>query len=350
MIVLAAASTRLAGAESDTGMKHRMDELLREHDRPRAPGAAVMVVRRGRVVFAKGYGQADVEHNVPCTTNTNFRLASVSKQFTAMAVMMLAERNQLSLEEKLADIFPEFPAYGRAINVRHLLTHTSGLIDYEDVISKGTTIPVVDRDVLRLLLEQDRTYFTPGREFRYSNSGYALLALIVEARSGQTFARFLKQNIFEPLKMGNTLAYEAGSSLVPNRAYGYSADGAAFRRTDQSLTSSVLGDGGIYSSVVDLRKWDQALTAGKLVKKKTLARIFEAGPQTDHAGTRYGFGWYIGQYRGAKEIWHSGTTRGFSTRIVRYPDTQSVIIILTNRNEAQLSDLARAIADTLLFD
>lgn len=349
-ILLFAASTPLIAVEPDSVMERRMDELFRDYAKPGVPGAAVMVVRNGKVVFARGYGMADVEAEMPCATNTNFRLASVTKQFTAMAVMMLVERKRLSLDEKLIDLFPEFPTYGRAITVRHLLTHTSGLIDYEDVIPKGTTIPVLDRDVLRLLLRQDKTYFPPGTKFRYSNSAYALLALIVEGRSGQTFAHFLKANIFEPLKMKTTLAYEQGSSAVVNRAYGYSTYGSSFKRTDQSLTSSVLGDGGVYSSVADLRKWDEALTAGKLVKKKALDQIFAPGPETDQPGMRYGFGWYIGEYRGAKEIWHSGTTRGFSTRIVRFPDKRSAIIILTNRNEAQLPDLAHAIADTWFFE
>jgi len=344
------ASMRALAASADHEIEARMDELFRDYSRPGVPGASVMVVRQGRVVFAKGYGLADVERGVPCGTNTNFRLASVTKQFTAMAVMMLAERKRLSLNETLTDFFPEFPECGRAITVRHLLTHTSGLIDYEDVIPNGTTIPVLDRDVLRLLLPQDKTYFPPGTKFRYSNSAYALLASIVEARSGQTFAHFLKQNIFEPLKMKGTLAYEQGSSLVQNRACGYTAEGSSLKRTDQSLTSSVLGDGGIYSSVADLGKWDAALVPGKLVKKKTLDQIFSPGPETDHPGTRYGYGWYIGEYRGTREIWHSGTTRGFSTRIVRYPAKRSAVIILTNRNEAQLSELAHAIADACLFD
>jgi CubicO group peptidase (beta-lactamase class C family) len=173
----------------------------------------------------------------------------------------------------------------------------------------------------------------------------------VEKRSGQTFANFLQQNIFAPLKMTGSLAYEEGLSKINSRAYGYSptASGTGFDRTDQSLTSSVLGDGGIYSSVADLRKWDAALYTATLVKKSTLNQIFTPGPQSENPGSRYGFGWYIGQYRGLKEIWHSGTTHGFSTRIVRYPDKGFTVIILTNRNEAKLSDIPHRIADFALF-
>src|SRR5882672_1730637 len=152
------------GLSADTSA--RIDSLFAAFDHPNAPGASVMVIHNGKPVFAKGYGLANLDTKTPCTTNTNFRLASVTKQFTAMAVMILAERKQLSLGEPLTAFFPEFPPYGKSITVRHLLTHTSGLIDYEDEIPEGTTIPVLDQDVLRLLIKQDKTYFPPGAQYR----------------------------------------------------------------------------------------------------------------------------------------------------------------------------------------
>jgi CubicO group peptidase (beta-lactamase class C family) len=337
---------RLATADP---MTEKIENLFARFAQPACPGACAMVIHNQKVLFAKGFGLANLEAQLPCTTNTNFRLASVSKQFTAMAVVILVERKKLSLEETLTALFPEFPPYGKQITVRQLLNHTSGLVDYEDIIPPGTTIPVLDRDVLRLMIQQDKTYFVPGSKFRYSNTAYSLLALVVEARSGNTFSQFLKQNIFEPLRMSNTLAYEQGSSVVPNRAFGYSADGAGFQRTDQSLTSSVLGDGGIYSSVADLFYWDQALYTDKLLTPASLELIFSPGPVTDRADTHYGFGWYIGEYRGLKEIWHSGTTRGFTTRIVRHPERRFAVIILTNRNEAALAEIPHQIADLCLF-
>jgi CubicO group peptidase (beta-lactamase class C family) len=327
----------------------RVDTLFQGFNQAGSPGASVMVIKGGKVVLAKGYGLANVQASVPCGTNTNFRLASVTKQFTAMAVMILAERGKLSFEERLTDCFPEFPPYGNAITLRHLLTHTSGLIDYEDVIPKGTAIPVLDRDVLRLLMLQDKTYFPPGTKYRYSNTAYALLALIVEARSGNTFARFLKENVFRPLRMSSTLAYEHGLSVVPNRAFGYSPDASGFKRTDQSLTSSVLGDGGIYSSVADLYQWDQALYTDRLVSRKMLKLAFTPGPATEHPDTGYGYGWFVGQYRGLKEIWHSGNSLGFTTRIARFPERKFTVIILTNRNEAPIAEFPHRIADWYLF-
>ena len=328
----------------------KLDALFQDFSQPGSPGASVMVIHRGKVVAAKGYGLAEVELGTPCGTNTNFRLASVTKQFTAMAVMILAERKKLTLDDRLTEVFPEFPAYGRPITLRHLLTHTSGLLDYEDLIPKGTEIPVLDRDVLRLLLQAEKTYFPPGTKYRYSNSAYALLALVVEQRSGNTFSRFLQQNIFRPANMGRTLAYERGLSVVPNRAYGYSPDAGRFQRTDQSLTSSVLGDGGIYSSVADLYQWDQALYTDKLVSQKTLKLAFTPVSVTDLPDTGYGYGWYIGQYRGVREIWHRGSSIGFTTRIARFPEKRFTVIILANRDEAKIAEFPHRIADWYLFD
>ena len=331
-------------------MTPKIDALFADFNHAGAPGASVTVIQNGSVVLAKGYGLANVEDKIPCTPETNFRLASLTKQFTAMSILMLADRKKLSLDETLVDFFHEFPHYGKKITVRHLLNHSSGLIDYEDVIPSGTTIPVLDRDVLRLLLKQDKTYFPSGSKFRYSNSGYSLLSLIVEVRSGMPFAQFLKENIFQPLKMKNSLAYEEGFSIIPNRAYGYSESGQGFTRTDQSLTSSVLGDGGLYTSVSDLFKWDQALYTTKLVSAEWLKLAFTpASLPTDFPNSHYGYGWYIGNYRGLKEIWHYGESRGFTTRIARFPEKKFTLVILTNRNNARISELPHKIADLYLF-
>jgi len=331
-----------------------VDALFADFNQPDAPGASVVIIRDGTIVFAKSYGLADLETKTPNTPETNFRLASVSKQFTAMAVLILRERGKLSLDENLLAFFPEFPAFGKQITVRHLLTHTSGLLAYEDLIPEGTTLPVLDQDVLRILMTNGTTntlptYFPVGSQYRYSNSAYALLALIVQVRSGQTFAHFLKENIFTPLGMTNTLAYEAGSSVVPNRSYGHSLRTNGWQRTDQSLTSSVLGDGGIYSSVTDLFKWDQALYTTKLVSAKTLEEAFTPKTPTDKPGKSYGYGWYLTEHRSAKQIWHSGESIGFRTRLVRIPDKKFCVIILANRSDKKLEEKADQIVDLILL-
>jgi CubicO group peptidase (beta-lactamase class C family) len=316
------------------------DALFHDFDQADVPGAAVMVTKNNKSVFAKGYGLADLKRRIPCTTKTNFRLASLTTQFTAMAVLILAEQGKLSLEDHLPKFFPEFPQYGKTITIRHLLTHRSGLPDYEDHIPQGTTIPLSDRDVLFILQRQNNTDFLPGSQFHYSNSAYALLALLVENVSGRTFPAFLKERIFEPLGMTNTVAYVAGLSFVPNRAYGYASERGGWELSDQNLTSAVLGDGGIYSSIADLFKWDQALYAEKLVSRRMLSDAFAAhSSQSDFKGSGYGYGWYIGKLRDAEHIWHYGSTCGFSTRIERFPGKKLSVIVLANRRNASISPI-----------
>jgi CubicO group peptidase (beta-lactamase class C family) len=317
-----------------------VEALFHEFDQADVPGAAVSVIQGGTPILAKGYGLADLQKKIPCTTDTNFRLASLTKQFTAMAVLILAEQGKLSLEDHLPKFSPEFPQYGKTITIRHLLTHRSGLLDYEDYIPQGTTIPLSDRDVLFILQQQNKTNFPPGSQFHYSNSAYALLALLVENVSGKTFSAFLKERIFEPLGMTNTIAYVAGLSSVPHRAYGYANGKSGWELSDQSATSAVLGDGGIYSSVADLFKWDQALYTEQLVSRRMVTEALSAhSSQSDFKGSGYGYGWYVGKFRGAEHVWHYGSTCGFSTKINRFPERKLSVIVLANRRNADISPI-----------
>ena len=325
----------------------RGDEALKYLRTANGPGGTVMVIQHGKVLYSEAFGKADVEAGREITLATNFRLASVTKQFTAMAVLMLADRSKLSLDQTVSEFFPEFAPVGKTITVRHLLTHTSGLVEYEDVMPESTNTPLLDQDVLRLIKDTDSTHFAPGTRFEYSNSGFALLALIVEKASGRSFARFLKENIFAPLGMNATLAYEKGITEVSDRAYGYSPDtihAGKFERTDQSLTSAVLGDGGIYSSVNDLRKWDEALKAGTLVSKKTMEEILAHQATVEEGKTWYGYGWFIGSIDGVPAYYHGGTTVGFRTFILRIPDTSLTVITLFNRADAGAEEIARQLA------
>jgi len=335
-------------AQSPDSREAAVDALMAKYSRDDAPGAAVMAIRGGKVLYRRGYGLAEVEAHVAVTPSTNFRLASVTKQFTAMAIMMLAERGKLSLESPLTRFFPDYPAYGKPITVRHLLNHTSGLKDYEDLIPAGQTAQVKDLDVLGLLQQQTSGYFAPGSDWRYSNTGYAHLAMIVEKASGMTFAAFLKKNIFGPLHMSGTVAFEAGISTVRNRAYGYSAQGGQFERTDQSVTSAVLGDGGIYSSVDDLFKWDQALYTTKLVSADTREQAFLPVVLSSGQQTHYGFGWEIGEWHGLRTLRHGGSTVGFRTHILRVPDREFTVIVLINRTQAKPEEIADRIVEIYL--
>jgi len=324
------------------------DQLFEAYNGNDTPGAAVLVIKNGKPIFKKAYGLANLEEKTPITLSTNFRLASVTKQFTAMCLMKLAQSGRLGYEHNLQQIFPAFPAYGRNIMIRHLLQHTSGLIAYEELIPDTATVQVLDQDVLQMMMTQDSTYFPPGAQYRYSNSGYAVLAMIVEKITGKSFAKFLRENIFKPLGMKNTAAYEKGISTVKNRALGYRQEGGQFVFSDQSVTSAVLGDGGIYSSVEDLFKWDQALYTEKLVKKETLVAAFTPGVLLDGKSLEYGFGWRLDQFNGHRRVMHTGTTSGFRNVIQRYPDDNFTVIILTNRATPEVSPLADKLAELFL--
>ena len=335
-LLLSVVPAGCASMNSDTA---QIDALMREYAGA-VPGASVLVVRDGKTIVRRTYGLSNMEQSLPATPATNYRLASVTKQFTAAAILLLAQDGKLTVDDRVKRWLPSLPAAADGITIRHLLTHTSGLIDYEDVM-EGTTVPLRDADVLRLLENHDRLNFAPGSGYRYSNSGYALLALIVERASGQTFARFLRNRIFMPLGMNNTVALEEGVSTVANRAYGYTLGSDGWRRTDQSLTSAVLGDGGIYSSIDDLARWDAALSDARLLSAESLRLAFTPATDTDVAGAKYGFGWFLKD----GGMYHTGETVGFRNAIVRDPARRLTVVILTNRNEPGPLPVALKILD-----
>jgi CubicO group peptidase (beta-lactamase class C family) len=313
-----------------------IDPLLADYA-GNVPGAAVAVVRDGDVIFAKGYGLADVEGKVPVTRRSNFRLASVTKQFIAAGITILEERGALAYDDPIARWLPSLPTSTKAITIRQLLTHTSGLVDYEDLIPETQTEQVLDADVLRLLESADRTLFTPGEKYQYSNSGYVLLGLIIERASGLTLGEFLDREIFAKRGMRGSVLMDRGATIA-TRAYGHDRSGGSWTRRDKSVTSATRGDGAIYSSIDDLARWDASL------------RDVEFTPfvETDEPGVSYGFGWRIGTHRDRRMVWHTGETMGFRNAIVRFPDEGLTVILLTNRNEGEPIAIAKKIADSRL--
>jgi CubicO group peptidase (beta-lactamase class C family) len=316
----------------------KIDALMKQYD-GEGPGASVLVFRDGDVVLHKSYGFSNLEERVRATPSTHYRLASVTKQFTAAAILTLVDRGKLSLDDSIRRFLPTLPAYADPITIRHLLTHTGGLPDYEDFIPEGTTRQLKDGDVLRIIEQRPAPNFAPGSKYAYSNTGYALLALTVERVSGMTFADFLRENILRPAGMNTAVAHEEGISTVPNRAFGYSREGDHWTRTDQSLTSAVLGDGGIYASADELAHWLRGLEKGKFAEAAVPAVA------TDEPGERYGFGMAIDKHRGRSTVFHTGTTMGFRNALVRFPDQRLAVVVLTNRNEGEPKDIAFAIAD-----
>jgi len=302
-----------------------------------------MVIHKGEIIAERYYGLADLKHKTKVTRATNFRLASVSKQFTAMAILQLMDRSKLNFSTGLKEVFPEFPGYGEAINYGQLLHHTSGLIDYESLIPDSATVPVQDADILELLLQQDSTTFPPGSDYSYSNGGYALLALTVERLSGMSFSEYLENNIFKPTGMSGSVAFVQGVNSVSNRAFGYNVENNITEFSDQSMTSSVLGDGGIYASASDLYKWDQALYNFDLLAEAWMDSAFSPWLKN------YGCGWRIEDYKGLQRISHTGSTCGFRTDFQRFPAEEFSVIILTNRREPGVQYLAEALTDIYLL-
>jgi CubicO group peptidase (beta-lactamase class C family) len=340
---------------------------------PKAPGVAVLVRKDDQVVFQRGYGVRELRTLHSIDPQTNFRLASCTKQFTAMATMLLVHDGKLRYEDKLTDVFPDFPAYGKGITIRNLLNHTSGLPDYESLMEDeeraGTRHwseqnQIQDAEVLDLLEKQSSTVFPPGTKWAYSNSGYVLLGLVVAKVSGKSFGDFLHERIFAPLKMDNTLAYERGKNEVSNRAFGHTKEHGGWIQTDQSSTSATLGDGGVYSSVLDLAKWDEALARHTLLSEAEMQPALTAvklvggaQPQWPADSDRpkgtpvsYGFGWFLDPYRGHARMWHYGDTRGFHTYIERFVADHLTIIVLCNRTDLDPEMLAAQVADVLFSE
>ncbi len=356
-------SVSVAATNSGVSPSEAVDKLF-SFIGPRDPGCAVLVIKRGERVFAKGYGIADLRDLAPIIPETNFRLASLTKQFTAMSIMLLVHDGKLRYDERLSDVFPDFPAYGKAITIRQMLNHSSGLIDYEDIMDKqyagiaDDKIPQIkDAGVLDLLKRQSTTKFTPGSFWSYSNSGYVVLAMVVEKRSGMDFGDFLKRRIFAPLEMENSIAYEKGKNNVSHRAFGNTQTSGVWKQTDQSSTSATLGDGGIYTSLDDLEKWDRALSEHTLVSEKemqpalTAAAMPHGAPMQQPNGSvapRYGFGWFLDPYRGHRRFAHYGETMGFRNSIQRFPDDHLTVVVLSNRAEVDAPSFAQKVADLYL--
>ncbi|MCL1635387.1 beta-lactamase family protein [Luteimonas sp. SX5] len=326
-------------------MGESVDALMRDYQGD-VPGASVLVIENGKSVVSRSYGYADLEKRIAASPRTNYRLASVSKQFTAASILLLAQDGKLGLDDPVRKWLPSLPASADAITLKHLLTHTSGLIDYEEVMAQDATEneQVHDADVLRLLETQGRTYFAPGSGYRYSNGGYALLALIVEKASGKRYAAFLHDRVFEPLGMKRTVAYEKGVSEVADRAYGYSLIDGRWQRADQSSTSAVLGDGGIYSSIDDLTKWDAAQYDDRLLDAPSRKLAATPWTKTDDPAVEYGYGWRVT----GETLWHSGETIGFRNVIVRYPQRKLTVVVLTNRDDPEPYKKALQIARLFL--
>jgi CubicO group peptidase (beta-lactamase class C family) len=328
----------------------RVDAVFADMDLPQHPGAALLVIDHDKRVYSKCYGFADLETQRPITADSSFYVASISKQFTAMAIMQLAEQGKLHYENRLPAYFPQFPSWGAEITLRHLLHHTSGLPEYFDLFSShesgdpcrsvGDVIAefarnmdgVTNEAVLERVMDLAGPDFPAGSKHAYHGTNYVLLAMIVAIVSGQSFADFLKANIFDPLGMKHTLVYDASRPALHNLAQGYLEEKGRFQRWDYPLLTA--GDGGIFSMLDDLFLWDQALNTERLIPKAALEQAFSSGTTNDGTPVGYGFGWMTNVFPGIRHAFHGGSLCAYNSCIIRFLDSRRTIILLTNHRAA----------------
>ncbi len=311
------------------------------------PGAAVMVIERGKITYARGFGYADLARGTPITASSSFRLASVSKQFTAAAVVLLAQEGKLDYDDPIVKYLPRLTGYP-GVSIRHLLTHTAGLPDYYDAFDTSERMPA-NADLVEFLATAGTAQFAPGERFEYSNPAYEMLALIVERAAGVTFRHFMSTQIFWPAGMKQALVYDHTRPHVDKRVLGYEQRGGEYVLNDEDPWNGVIGSGGVYASLEDLYAWDLALYADRVVPQAGLAQAWSKSTLNDGSSAHnYGFGWRLDSYLGHARVAHGGAWVGFRTHIARYPDHQLTIVVLSNRAEFEPGKHIDAISDLYL--
>ncbi len=328
----------------------RIDSVFGRFSAPGSPGCALGVVRDGSMVYSKGYGLASVELGVPITPATVFDIGSVSKQFTAMSVVLLAQDGKLSLDDEIQRFIPEIPRYGRPITIRHLLHHTSGLRDYIDILGwSGISDEAVttDQDALDAIVRQKGTNFEPGAEHRYSNSGFFLLSVVVERASTKSLRDFAAERIFTPLGMTHTQFVDRHEMIVPGKAGSY-AEGLKGGFVLALANWEQTGDGAVNTTVEDLVKWDRNFTTALVGGRSAIQELQRPGVLNDGKGIDYALGLRIDGYRGLLQVSHGGSWAGFRAQLSRYPQKQVSIFTLCNLSTSAPWALTNAVADLVL--
>lgn len=331
------AETALGQSKDDDAVTTRVDAYVSAQMREqKIPGLALAVVRDGKIIEAKGFGLANVELNVPVKAETLFQTGSVGKQFTSMAVMMLVEEGKVRLDDKITKYFDGAPSSWSNITVRNLLTHTSGIPDYDSDALMNHAEPFInlrrdytEEELLRKF-ETLRLDFAPGDKWSYSNTGYVLLGILIHKVTGEFYGDFLGERIFKPLGMDSTRIISE-ADIIPNRSAGYRlAKGELKNQEWVSPSLNTTADGALYTNVLDMARWDAALYTEKLVKRGTLDQMWSPVNLNSGKTFPYGFGWGVSQVNGHRLIDHDGAWQGFTTQISRYVDDRLTFIVLTN--------------------
>ena len=338
------ASLVMRGQQITAASLRAIDSLFRTVYRNDEPGASIVIVQKGKPILKNSYGIANVETRQKITSATNFNVGSLTKQFTAMAILQLVEKKKISLDDKVSKFFPEMnKKIGDDITVEEMLTHSSGLVEHYDLTDTKNMKHAHNADVLNAIKNVDSTYFSPGSDFRYSNTAYCLLALMVEKVSGMPYSAYLKRNIFQPLGMRSSTVWSENEKIA-NKATGYEYDDTTktFKRSDakENIFFSTEGDGGIYTSIDEYLKWLNALQTAKTVSRENvnLARSPHF-PIDKEKKLSYGYGWFVDESSSPRIVYHTGSNGGFRTYTYTIPDDGYVIVIFSNRTGVDLQNL-----------
>lgn len=349
MSKLSHASAQVA---ADTLFAASADALLAPFYQPDGPGAAVIVTRAGKTVFRQAYGMACLAQQQPMTPETTFRLGSISKQFTAVAILMLAEEGKLSIHDEITRFLPGYPVQGKRITIEHLLTHSSGIVsftdkdDFEANITRDVTVSeMIDS------FKDDKLEFAPGTAFSYNNSGYYLLGALIEKVSGMSYASFVEQRIFIPLGM-NATCHEGHERRPRHKAAGHTRHGGGFGPCDPMSMSQAYAAGALVSTVDDMARWEQAIASGKLISAASWAKAFTSYRLDDGSACAYGHGWEIGTLRQRPMLAHGGGINGFMTFALRLPEDALFVAVLSNADDGIVDPeyLAQKVAAMALGD
>ncbi|WP_052172604.1 serine hydrolase domain-containing protein [Psychroserpens jangbogonensis] len=333
--------------------KQTIDSLFIEWDKPEVPGCALGIIQDGKLIYSKGYGIGDLEHDIQITPTSVFYTGSVSKQFVTFSILLLEEQGKLDLDDKIQKYLPDFPEYDTPLTIRHFIHHTSGVRDYLTLMYlKGRNyLDNSDVDeVYELIKKQKELNFSPGEKYLYSNSCYFMLAMIVEKAANQSLKEFSHENIFQPLGMKNTLFYDDNTDLIKNRVFSY------YKKRDEDgfinliMRFDLVGSGGVYSSIEDLFLWDQNFYINKLGKggQEIIHRMHEEGLLNNGESSGYAFALNNGTYRGLKTVSHGGALAGYRAQLMRFPEENFSIIILANRGDANTTRMSYQVADIFL--
>jgi CubicO group peptidase (beta-lactamase class C family) len=323
---------------------NEFDKLLAQQFKPNEPGAAALVARKGQVIYKKGFGMANMELNVPMQPGNVFRIGSITKQITAIAILQLMEQGKLSLQDEITRFIADYPTQGNKITIEHLLTHTSGIQDFtsiRDTARRGT----VDFSPVEMIdyFKNRPMRFAPGTRWEYNNSGYFLLGYIIEKVTGRTYRQYIEEQIFKPLEMTSSL-YASEARIVRNRADGYTKTNRGFENAPYLSLTQPYAAGSVQSSPEDLFKWQQAVNSYKLVKKETLEKAFTRYKLNNGQETNYGYGWRLGYIQGSPSIWHGGLINGFFSMAMYLPQEDVYVVVLANCDCNSPADVAAKLA------